>query len=310
MWNQAVPFCTMIPRSSCQPLFLIRFSTDHESRRDIPILNIKCTIRARTFCNPSKSPYHFVKQATEKSTTVVLFFLLNFQVKIVPRRSALLSEAPAMPPPTPVRIGVLLIGPSQLLDVSPIDLFGMLTKPYLTACRLPTPLIAHAVPIDIIYISESGAGSIIELTASAGLRVTASLTDISCAPGNLEILMIPGPDPSCMPSEAVKLFMREHAEVGADVLMICTGVFMAGHAGLLDGKRATGPRALLPELRKKFPRAKFEAKRWMRDGTVWTSGMFTPVPSPFERLDGTEAWFRLILKGECSGYRKRTRHGG
>jgi transcriptional regulator GlxA family with amidase domain len=173
---------------------------------------------------------------------------------------------------TTVRIGVLLIGTVQLLDVSPIDLFGMLTKEYLQACRLPAPLVALAVPVDIVYISESGTG-INGLTASAGLRVSADLNNKSCAPGNLDILMIPGPDPSTVPSDAVKQFMRGHAEKGANNLTICTGVFMAGYAELLDGKLATGPRALLPELQKKFPRVTWEDKRWTHDEKIWTSGM-------------------------------------
>jgi transcriptional regulator GlxA family with amidase domain len=179
---------------------------------------------------------------------------------------------------TPVRIGVLLIGTVQMLDLSPIDLFGMLNKEYLEACRLPAPLVALAVPVEIVYISESGAG-INDLTASAGLRVSADLNDKCCAPGNLDILMVPGPDPSTKPSDAVTRFMRGHVEGGATILTICTGVFMAGYAEILDGNRATGPRALLPELRKKFPRVTWESRRWTHDGKIWTSGIYPLVIS-------------------------------
>ena len=173
----------------------------------------------------------------------------------------------------PVHITVLLLPPVQLLDVSPIDLFGMLTKDYLSACRLPRPLIAGAVPISITYVSEAGAGTTADCTANAGLRVTASLGDESVAPGNTQILLVPGPDPSAVPSEAVKEFVKRHAEQGTTVMTVCTGGFVAGHAGILQGKRATGPRALLPELRKKFPEAKWEDRRWVSDGNVWCSGM-------------------------------------
>jgi transcriptional regulator GlxA family with amidase domain len=177
---------------------------------------------------------------------------------------------------TPLRIGVLLIGTVQLLDISPIDLFGMLTKEYLQACHLPAPLVALAVPVEIIYISESGAG-VNEATASAGIRVSADLKNKTCAPGILDILMIPGPDPSMVPSEAIRGFMRDHVQHGATILTICTGAFMAGYAEILDGKRATGPRALLPELQKKFPKVRWEGRRWTRDGKVWTSGIKPPV---------------------------------
>ena len=172
----------------------------------------------------------------------------------------------------PIHITVLLLPPIQLLDASPIDLFGMLTKDYLSACRLPSPLIAGAVPLTITYASEAGAGTTADCTADAGLRVTASLHDKRVAPGKTQILLIPGPDPSAVPSETVKTFVKSHVEHGTAVLTVCTGVFVAGYAGVLDGRRATGPRALLPELRKKFPEARWEDRRWVSDGNVWCSG--------------------------------------
>jgi transcriptional regulator GlxA family with amidase domain len=177
----------------------------------------------------------------------------------------------------PVNIAVLLLPPIQLLDASPIDLFGMLTKEYLSACNLPRPLIAGAVPISIIYVSEAGIGTIAECTANAGLRVTASLSDESVVPGKTNILLIPGPDPSTVPSEAVTAFIKNHAEQGTTIMTVCTGVFVAGYAGILNGKRATGPRALLPELRRKFPKATWEDCRWVSDGNVWCSGTYFSI---------------------------------
>lgn len=175
---------------------------------------------------------------------------------------------------TPIHISVLLLPPVQILDVSPIDLFGMLTKEYLSACRLPAPLVAGSVPISITYVSEAGPNTTAECTANAGLRVTASLGDKIAGPKKTQILLIPGPDPAAVPSESVKAFVKRHVEEGTTVMTVCTGVFVAGYAGVLDGRRATGPRALLPELRRKFPRAKWEDRRWVSDGNVWCSGMY------------------------------------
>lgn len=173
---------------------------------------------------------------------------------------------------SPVRIGVLLLSPVQLLDVSPIDLFGMLTKEYLTACRLPQPLINGAIPIEITYIAESETGSVAECTSSAGLRVDAGLDDAGSAPGRLDILLVPGPDPATLYSEEVKKFLKGHAENETTIMSVCTGIFPIGHAGVVMGKKATGPRALLPELQKKFPGTQWEDRRWVHDGNVWTSG--------------------------------------
>lgn len=173
---------------------------------------------------------------------------------------------------THIRIGVLLLAPVQLLDVSPVDLFGMLTTEYLTACRLPKPLINGALPIEITYISEAGGGEIAECTSSAGLRVTGGLEDVESAPGRLNILIVPGPDPAMVISESCKSFIKKHAEKKAIIMSVCTGIFPLAHAGVVKGKRATGPRALLPELRKLFPGATWEDRRWVNDGSVWTSG--------------------------------------
>lgn len=158
----------------------------------------------------------------------------------------------------------------------------MLTPEYLTACQLPAPLISHGVPMTITYVSEAGAHPICELTASAGLRITAGLDDPSVAPGKVDILLIPGPNPSEVPSEPVINFVRAHTEGDRCVVMtVCTGVIVVGHAGILKGRTATGPRGLLitGELQKKFPEVKWVDKRWVKDGNVWCSGTWL-LPCP------------------------------
>lgn len=105
---------------------------------------------------------------------------------------------------TPLCIGVLLTGEVQLLDVAPVDLFGMLTPQYLKACKLPASLEAQAIPIEITYISEVGGNNFAPLTANAAIRATASPSDDIASAKNIDILYIPGPDPSDVPSEEIK----------------------------------------------------------------------------------------------------------
>ena len=181
---------------------------------------------------------------------------------------------------TPLRVGVLIIPPIQLLDLSPVDLFGMLTKEYLEACRLPAPLTALGIPVEIHYISEAGPGSSAQCTANAQLRVTAGLEDECALSGRIDVLMIPGPDPSLVPSAKVQDFIRSHADTASAIMMVCTGIFPAASTGILNGRRATGPRALVSGLRKKYPETTWEEKRWSRDGNIWCSGM----PSALEFL--------------------------
>lgn len=182
-----------------------------------------------------------------------------------------------------LRIGVLILPPSQLLDVSPIDLFGMLTREYLEACRLPAPLLALGIPVEIHYISataipqpESTASlevTLAECTANAALRVTATIHDTALAPGKLDIILIPGPDPSLDPPQGMGKFIRNHFDTGCVIMSVCTGIFPLAASGVLKGKKATGPRALLSGLRKKYPETVWSDKRWCKDGNIWSSGM-------------------------------------
>ena len=188
----------------------------------------------------------------------------------------------ALDNPKPVRIGVLVVPPIQLLDLSPVDLFDMLTKEYLQACNLPAPLIALGVPISIMHISFAGANSIAACTANVGLRINAGLSDAGVKPGELDILLVPGTDPNTVPREEELDFMRKHVEAGVTLMTVCTGSFVAAYAGVLDGKKATGPRALVSMiLKKKFLKVEWSEKRWVQDGKMWTSGklyyLFPPL---------------------------------
>ncbi|EXJ61545.1 hypothetical protein A1O7_01973 [Cladophialophora yegresii CBS 114405] len=177
---------------------------------------------------------------------------------------------------TSLRVGVLLVPPMQLLDAAPIDVFGMLTPEYLEACGLPAPLTKLAIPVSIHYIAASGPGTYASMTSSASLPVTDFLSSEAVQPGHLDALLIPGPDPNVVPDDEVLAFLRAHRDANkTDFLVICTGSFLAGYAGILDGKRVTGPREILGRLKNKFPAAKFVERRWERDDRVWTSGGIT-----------------------------------
>jgi putative intracellular protease/amidase len=204
----------------------------------------------------------------------------------------MLSPSPSMTVPKHIHIGVFIPKTVQLLDLSPIDLFGMISPEYLRACQLPEPLIALGIPSTIHYISVPESGTHVELTASASLRVTKTINDIEVQPGKLNIILVPGPDPAAVFEEPTLRFLREHAsskgpdEKKVDILSVCTGANLLGQSGLLKGKKASGPRALIPMLRKKFPEVEWnDSKRWVQDGNVWTSGKSCNVPVPLLLAD-------------------------
>lgn len=188
---------------------------------------------------------------------------------------------------TTTRIGVLLADVVQFMDISPVDLFGMMSESYLSATFLPDLIKAGGVPIEIIYINPVGPTALQDCTSQMGIRVDASISDKICAPPvkggekTLDILYIPGPNPwTYKPTDAINAFIKGHFDSGADVLTVCTGVYPAGYAGILDDRKATGPKELLPELQQKFPKAAaWEQKRWTIDGNLWNSGMLCLLPS-------------------------------
>jgi transcriptional regulator GlxA family with amidase domain len=60
------------------------------------------------------------------------------------------------------------------------------------------------------------------------------------------------------------------------IVSICTGAFVLGAAGLLDGRRATTHWIYLDELRARFPKAKIvDEGIFVRDGRIWTSAGVT-----------------------------------
>jgi putative intracellular protease/amidase len=193
---------------------------------------------------------------------------------------------------TPLRIGVLIVPPIQLLDIAPIDLFAMLSRSYFEDCKLPQPLLDLAIPdsgLSITYIAHTGPSSSSSLssnnptqsqklgppaptTAHLNLEITAGLDDPRVLPGELDILMIPGPPPGMQIPEVVCEFVRAHVEKGVDLLTICTGIFVAAEAEVLNGKTATGSRGIMDVLEKRYQAVKWVDRRWSRDGRVWTAG--------------------------------------
>lgn len=119
------------------------------------------------------------------------------------------------------------------------------------------------------------------LTAQAKLATNATLKTPNVQPGQLDILMIPGPPPGLKMSAETSHFVQQHAGHGTIILTICTGCFVAAQAGILDGLNASGPRALVPSLRKGYPKVVWDDKhRWVKSvsnhgkGEIWSSGMF------------------------------------
>ncbi|KAH9902191.1 hypothetical protein F4778DRAFT_736655 [Xylariomycetidae sp. FL2044] len=216
-----------------------------------------------------------------------------------------------------ITVGVFIPADAQLLDAATIDVIGSMGYEYLSKMErmLPKALLDLAPSIDIRYIgttagsthdnkandgNKDNKGTTIELTSNMHIATTHHFSDPSVAPGQLDIILVPGPDPNGPfdGTEEMREAMRWLGRHGshsnddddddgvktgnkkktADILSVCTGVFVCGEAGLLKGRKVCGPRGLQREIRAKgFGERELvgEKVRWERDGRFWSSGGVT-----------------------------------
>ena len=73
-------------------------------------------------------------------------------------------------------------------------------------------------------------------------------------------------------SSALKRFVRDAAKVGAHVCSVCTGTFVLGEAGLLDGRECTTHWKRVGELKERYPNAKVLSDRlFVTSGNITSS---------------------------------------
>lgn len=148
---------------------------------------------------------------------------------------------------------------------------------------IPKAFLDLAPSVQIHYIGTVPAGQPIALTSNQGLVATNHYSDAEVAPGKLDIVVIPGPDPFKEFEKGSLEWLKKQSEVpGVDILSICSGIMICGEAGLLKGKKACGPRGMQDMIKakgfgeKELVGHKF---RWIQDGNFWSSGGFPLFPS-------------------------------
>jgi AraC family transcriptional regulator, transcriptional activator FtrA len=139
-----------------------------------------------------------------------------------------------------------------------------------------------AIPCEIFGLDRS---DIVDpwyefLVVAAGRRRVRTQTGFVIeAPHGLEALpqadtiLVPGwSDPEDEPSDALKQALRDGHERGARIVSLCTGAFVLGAAGLLDGRRATTHWLYAERLQRRCPRAVIEpGVLYVADDRVMTS---------------------------------------
>jgi transcriptional regulator GlxA family with amidase domain len=144
--------------------------------------------------------------------------------------------------------------------------------------------------VDVVTV---GTGPVV--TCRGGLRVQPDHTIDVCPP--LDALIVPGgpgadertPDQD----ELILPFLRSRAVTTPTLASVCTGAFLMGRAGLLDGLRATTHTAGLDDLRSEFPAVQVVAAKVVDEGAILTAaGVSSGIDLMlhlFERWFGPEA---------------------
>jgi len=176
-------------------------------------------------------------------------------------------------------VGILLFD-----DVEVLDFAG----PYEVCSGTRGP--DHRPYVDVMTI---GTGPLV--TCRGGLRVQPDRTLTDCPP--LDALIVPGgpgadertPDQD----ELILPFLRARAIATLTIASVCTGAFLLGRAGLLDGRRATTHSSGLEALRAEFPTVDVVAAKVIDEGPILTAaGVSSGVDLMlhlFERWFGSEA---------------------
>ncbi|MDF8331718.1 GlxA family transcriptional regulator [Novosphingobium cyanobacteriorum] len=113
-----------------------------------------------------------------------------------------------------------------------------------------------------------------EVQSSSGFSVpTQPLAEV----GQVDtLLLLAGLEPPPVQDAATLEHLREMAKSARRVAGLCTGAFLLGQAGLLDGRRATTHWAYARQMRDAFPNVQVEEDRiFINEGPVWTSAGLT-----------------------------------
>jgi transcriptional regulator GlxA family with amidase domain len=153
----------------------------------------------------------------------------------------------------------------QLLDVTgPVQVFASVNDQVAEAGGAPPYLIRIVTP---------GGGVV---TASGGVTLAAGpLTPVGTALDTLIVAGGEGVDSACENPVLVD-WVRQQASMARRVASVCTGAFLLGAAGVLDGRRAATHRKFCTRLAERYPAVRVEPDPiFLCDGPVWTSAGVT-----------------------------------
>lgn len=160
------------------------------------------------------------------------------------------------------RVGILVFDDVEVLDFcGPFEVFSVTRLDETRRREEPSPF-------EVLLVAERPD----VVVASGGLKVTPDVTLATCPA--LDVLLVPGGWGTRreLHNPSLLAWIAERGRRAELVTSVCTGAMLLGHAGLLDGRRATTHWRSLAWMRDTFPGVTVEdALRVVEDGNVLTS---------------------------------------
>jgi transcriptional regulator GlxA family with amidase domain len=129
-------------------------------------------------------------------------------------------------------------------------------------------------PYDIAIATSDGKP--VSLWGGTRIEPVQNLDEVSCEIDNLVVVGGPVADRVAMGAEELVSGIERVAKRSRRILGLCTGAFVLGSAGLLDGRRCTTHWGWCEQLATEFPLAKVQAESMsVRDDWLWTSAGVT-----------------------------------
>jgi len=159
-------------------------------------------------------------------------------------------------------VGIYVYDDVEVLDFAgPFEVFS-------TAARVHQRQAPEEDPLFTVRLVSAGGGAV---TARAGFRVIPDLA-IDDAP-SFDVLLVPGGvvDRELGRPDVIE-FIRSAAAAAEITASVCTGAFLLGRAGLLDGLDVTTHWEDVEDLRNAFPAVDVrDDRRWIDQGRIVTS---------------------------------------
>ncbi len=176
-------------------------------------------------------------------------------------------------------------------------------------------------PLDVFVKANDIAPAAFNIyTVSTGAKTVVSQSGVLTLSARYSLSQSPRPDIVIVPGASVEQarkigndarvqgWLRANSSPNQTVMTVCTGAFIAGAAGLLDGKNSTTHWFCLQDFQRQFPRTKaFSDARFVRDGNILsTAGVSSGIDGALELVEQTRGEQTANVVARALQYRRDT----